>query len=97
MLLLLAGLMSAVVWGFFHASPAGARRSAVLACNAAILALALGAALGSAVPLHGDALAQHPDQKFLALYLAITAGGAALMIVLIVGGLVRNLLLFRRR
>jgi hypothetical protein len=74
MFLILAFLIGAVVWGFFHANPQGA-----------------------ALPLHADALAQHPEQRFMAVYLAIMAGGAALMQVLIAGGLVRNLLLFPRR
>ena len=33
----------------------------------------------------------------MAVYLAIMAGGSALMLVIIAGGLVRNLLIFRRR
>jgi hypothetical protein len=97
MLLLLAFLVSAVVWGFFHANPQAAPRGRLLACNAAIVLAALAGALGSALPLHADALARHPDQRFMAVYLAIVAGGAAMMIVLIAGGLVRNFLVFPRR
>ena len=96
MLLLLACLIAAVVWGFFHANPGAAPRAPLLFCNAAIVALALAGTAGSALPLYTDALARHPDQRFMAVYLAIMAGGAALMILLIAGGLVRNLVIFRR-
>ena len=97
MFLILAFLIGAVVWGFFHANPQVAPPRRLLACNAAIVVLAVALALGAALPLHADALAQHPEQRFMAVYLAIMAGGAALMLVLIAGGLVRNLLLFPRR
>jgi hypothetical protein len=97
MFLILAFLMGAVLWGFFHANPHAAPRGRLLACNAVIIVLAVAVALGAALPLHADALAQHPEQRFMAVYLAIMAGGAAVMLVLIAGGLVRNLLLFPRR
>ena len=97
MLLLLASLVGAVVWGFFHANPQDAPRSRLHLLNAAILAAAAGLAAAAALPLHADALARHPDQRFMAVYLAIMAGGSALMLVIIAGGLVRNLLIFRRR
>ena len=97
MLLLLVALIAAVVWGFFHARPPAAARRALLAYDAAVVGLAVAVALVAALPLHADALARHPDQRFMALYLAIMAGGSALMIGLIAGGLARNLLVFRRR
>jgi hypothetical protein len=94
MLLLLAALLCAVLWGFFAFSPKGVGGARLLACNAGVILAGIAAALGSALPLHADALAQHPDKAFMALYLAIMAGGAALMIVVALGGLVRNYLLF---
>lgn len=97
MFLMLAGLIALVVWGFFYANPRSAPPRRVLACNAAIIVLALVAALASALPLHADALAQHPDKRFMAVYLATMAGGSAVMLVLIFGGLLRNFVLFRRR
>ena len=94
MLLLLAVLMAAVLWGFFVSSPRQVPRGRLVACNAAIIALGIGAAMASAIPLYADALAQHPDKRFMAVYLAIMAGGSAVMIVVALGGLVRNFLLF---
>ena len=49
---------------------------------------------GSAPPLYADALIAKPGDKVLAACLAIMAGGAAFMIVVAVGGLIRNLWLF---
>ena len=94
MFLILAFLLCAVVWGFFHANPRGVDARRVLACNVAILALGAAVALVAAVPLYGDALAVKPDQKALAAYLAVMAGGTAFMIVVAAGGLLRNLVVF---
>jgi len=94
MFLIMAFLLCTVVWGFFHANPKGVPQRKLLACNAAILLLAVIAAVVSAVPLHADALLTRPGERALAIYLAAMAGGAAFMIVVAVGGLVRNLALF---
>ena len=100
MFLILAFLLGAVLWGFFHSNPRGVPTGRLLACNIAILVAAAIAAAASALPLYGDALALHPESRFMAAALAIMAGGAAFMIVATLGGLARNLLLFplsRRR
>ncbi len=94
MFLILAFLLCAVVWGFFHANPPGVNTRALLACNVAILVLAVVLALAAAIPLYGDALAQRPDHKAIAVYLAIMVAGSGFMIVVAVGGLVRNLFIF---
>lgn len=94
MFLILAFLLCAVVWGFFHANPPGVNTGALLACNVAILVLGVVLALAAAIPLYGDALAQRPDHKAIAVYLAIMVAGSGFMIVVAVGGLVRNLFIF---
>jgi cytochrome c oxidase assembly factor CtaG len=94
MFLILAFLLWAVVWGFFHANPRGVDGRRLLACNIAILATGVALALTSAIPLYGDALAAKPDHAAVAIYLAIMAGGSAFMIVVAAGGLLRNLALF---
>jgi cytochrome c oxidase assembly factor CtaG len=94
MFLILAFMLWAVVWGFFHSNPRGVPPGALLACNVAIIALGVAAALTSAVPLYFDALATKPDHAATAVYLAVLAGGAAFMIVLAAGGLARNLVVF---
>jgi hypothetical protein len=94
MFLILAFLLGAVVWGFFHANPQGVNTRWLLACNIAILALGVVLALAAAIPLYGDALAARPDHKAIAVYLAIMVAGSGFMIVVAAGGLVRNLVLF---
>jgi hypothetical protein len=63
MLLILAFLLCAVVWGFFHANPRGVKAGRLLACNILILALGVAFAAAAAIPLYGDALAQRPDHN----------------------------------
>jgi hypothetical protein len=94
MFLILAFLVVAVVWGFFHSNPKGVGARPLLAWNVANLALGVAASLLSALPLYADAIAARPDHKAVAAYLAIMAGGAAFMIVLAAGGLARNLFVF---
>jgi len=94
MFLILAFLLWAVVWGFFHANPRGVNPRGLLACNIVVLVAGVALAFVSAIPLYGDALVAKPDHKLVAAYLAIMAGGSAFMIVVAVGGLVRNLALF---
>lgn len=94
MFLIMAFLLCTVVWGFFHANPRGVDGARLLACNIAIIVLAVVLAVAAAVPLYGDALAARPDHKAIAVYLAIMAGGSGFMIVVAVGGLLRNLLVF---
>jgi hypothetical protein len=94
MFLILAFLLWAVVWGFFHANPQGVDARRLLACNALILALGAGLALAAAIPFYGDAIAARPDHKAVAVYLSTMVAGSGFMIVVAVGGLVRNLLLF---
>ena len=94
MFLILAFLLVAVVWGFFHSNPKGVSPGALHGYNAAAVALAALAGAAAGLMLHGDALARKPDEAFLAAYLAIMAGGTLFMIVLAVSGLARNLLVF---
>jgi hypothetical protein len=94
MFLILAFMLCAVVWGFFHANPRGVPRASLAACNAVILGSAATAAAAAAIPLYADALATRPGEQALAVYLAVMAGGSGFMIVVAVGGLFRNLVLF---
>ena len=54
MFLILAFLLCAVVWGFFHANPRGVGSLSLLACNIAILALGAAFAAAAAIPLYAD-------------------------------------------
>lgn len=94
MFVILLFLLGMVVWGFFHANPAGVSRAGLVACNALIVASAVGGALAAALILHGDAVLRRPEEPALAVYLAIMAGGTAFMILMTVGGLLRNFAIF---
>jgi hypothetical protein len=94
MVLILIFLLGAVVWGFFHANPQGVPGIKLALVNALILlaAVAVGALVGSV--LYADALSVKAGEKGMATYLAIMAGGTLFLIVIAVGGLVRNLVIF---
>jgi len=94
MVLILLFLLGAVLWGFFHANPTGVPRFRLAAVNGAILlvALAVGAMVGTV--LYTDAVSIKAGEKGMATYLAIMAAGTSFLIVIAVGGLARNLLVF---
>jgi|GEM_PF-1073044 len=94
MVLILMFLLGAVVWGFFHANPRGVPPLRLALVNAAILlaAVAVGALVGSV--LYADAVGVKAGEKGMATYLGIMAGGTLFLIVIAVGGLLRNLLVF---
>ena len=94
MLLILVVLIGAVLWGYFHANPQGVPRLKLLACNIAILTLGAAVAVTLGAVLLEDGLRAKPGEAGLAWFLAITGGGTAFMIIVALGGLVRNLVLF---
>ena len=94
MFLIMAFLLGAVVWGFFHANPRGVAKGKLLACNVAVLVLGVLAGLAAGFILYGDAVARRPEHLGMSIYLAIMAGGTAFMIVVASGGLLRNLVFF---
>jgi len=96
MLLIFVFLLCVVVWGFFHSNPQGVPRLPLHLCNAFMLIGALVVAAAVGILLYGDAVAAKQGEKGLATYLAIMAGGTAFLIVVAVGGMVRNLVLFPR-
>lgn len=94
MFLIMAFLVCAVVWGFFHSNPRGVPEGRLLASNVAVLALGVLAGLAAGFILYEDAVLRRPEQLGMSVYLAIMAGGTAFMIVTASGGLLRNLVLF---
>lgn len=96
MLLIFVFLLCVVVWGFFHSNPQGVPQLPLHLCNALTLIAAVVVAAAVGILLYGDAVAAKQGEKGLATYLAIMAGGTAFLIVVAVGGMVRNLVLFPR-
>lgn len=94
MLLILAFLLGAVLWGFFHANPAGVPRGPLLAVNFIVLVLAIAVAVVVGPLLLDDALQRRPHEAGMAWFLALMGGGTVFMVVVATGGLLRNLVVF---
>jgi hypothetical protein len=95
-LVVLAVLLVIAVMAFLRTSPHGVDRRKLLAYNTATLALSVPAALAVGFGLHADAVAAKVGEHGIAMYLAVMAGGAAALLVIAVGGLVRNFVAFPR-
>jgi hypothetical protein len=96
MFLTLAVTVVIAVTAFFGTSPRVSNPRAVLAFNVAVMALSIPVALAVGMWLYSDAVTVKSDVKGLATFLAIMAGSCAALIVVSVGGLVRNFVLFPR-
>lgn len=94
MLLIFVALLCVVVWGFFHSNPEGVPRGRVLALNVAIIVIATFAGAAIGYLLYRDASVVKAGEKGLATYLGIMAGGTTALVVMIAGGLLRNLVVF---
>ena len=94
MLLILAFLIVATVWALFHTNPQGVNDRALLVYNVVVLALAVPVAIGIGVWLYADAVAVKANEKGMATYLTIMAAGTAAMLVVAIGGFIRNFVVF---
>ena len=96
MIIIFIFVLGAVIWGFFHSNPAGVARGPLLFCNVVVLVLAAVTAAVVGEAMYADAVVVKAGEKGLAAYLAIMAGGTSSLIVVAVGGLLRNLVFFPR-
>jgi hypothetical protein len=94
MLIILAFLIVATVWAFFHTNPHGVPERRLLAYNVVVLALAVPVAIGVGAWLYADAVAAKANEKGMATYLTIMAAGTAALLVVAIGGFVRNFVVF---
>lgn len=94
MLIILAFLIVATVWALFHTNPQGVNERALLAYNVVVLALAVPVAIGIGTWLYADAVAAKANEKGMAVYLTIMAAGTGALLVIAVGGFIRNFLVF---
>jgi hypothetical protein len=94
MLIILAFLLVVTVWAFFHTNPHGVPARRLLAFNAVVLALAVPVAVAVGVWLYGEAVAVKANEKGMAAYLTIMASGTAALLVVAIGGFVRNFFVF---
>lgn len=94
-LLILAPLLVLSLWLYFRWSPKAARRRALAAYDTTLLVAAV--VLSGRTALHlRRALAEGPDRAWWPV-LAILASLGIAVILLAIGGIVRNLLIFRVR
>jgi uncharacterized membrane protein YoaT (DUF817 family) len=96
MLLTLVVIVVIAITAFLSTSPRVANGRQLLVFNIVVLALSVPAALAVGFWIYGDAVAAKADEKGMAVYLTIMAGGTAALLVVAIGGLVRNFLVFPR-
>lgn len=94
MLIILVALIGITIWAFFHTNPHGVNPRTLLAFNVVVLALAVPAAIGVGTWIYADAVAAKANEKGMAMYLVIMASGTAALMVVALGGFIRNIVVF---
>lgn len=95
-LVVLVVLLVIAVAAFLRTSPPGVDRRRLAAYNVATLALSVPAAIVAGAVLYADAVSADVGQKGMAMYLAVMSSGATALLVIALGGLVRNFVVFPR-
>lgn len=96
MFLTLAVVAVIAVSAFFGTNPRVRDTRKLLAYNVATLALSVPAAVAVGWWIYADASLVKVGERGMAAYLGIMSGGNAALLVIAVGGLVRNFALFPR-
>ena len=95
LIVLMVAMIAVVVSYFWQLSPRGVNRAKLLGATMIVVAVAAGVArLAGYILYRGGA--QQVEKKDMLAYLAIMAGGMAFLLVVLVGGVIRNLLVFPR-
>lgn len=97
MLIILVFLMVTTVWALFHTNPQGVDARALLIYNVATLAFAVPVAIGTGMWLYAEAVSVKANEKGMATFLTIMASGTAAMLVVAIGGFIRNAFVFPQR
>ncbi|MBL0141110.1 MAG: hypothetical protein IPP91_03370 [Betaproteobacteria bacterium] len=95
-LIVLVALLVIAVMAFLQTNPHGVDRRKLLAFNVVVLASAVPAAITVGLWLYADAVLLKSGERGMSAYLAAMAGGAAVLVVVSVGGLIRNFVVFPR-
>lgn len=94
MILLLAVLLGLTVWYFFQLSPKGVPVRSLALYNAAVFLVAIPAGILAGWKLFADAIIVRGNHAGMPMYLAVMAGGTVFLIILAIGGMVRNFFVF---
>lgn len=94
--LTLAVTVIIAVTAFFNTTPHVANRRAVILFNVAVMALSVPAAVAVGSWLYADAVTVKAGEKGMATFLSIMGGSCVALLVVSVGGLVRNFVVFPR-
>ena len=94
MMVLLVALVGVAVWVYFHTNPRGVSRRALGLYNGAVLLVAMAAAILVGRWLYLDALVVKAGQAGLPVYLSVMAASTVLLVVLVLGGVVRDFFVF---
>lgn len=96
MFLTLAVVTVIAISAFFGTNPRVSETRKLLVFNVATLALSVPVAVAVGWWIHADAAAVKVGARGMAAYLGIMSGGNAALLVIAVGGLVRNFAVFPR-
>lgn len=94
MMVLLVALLGVTVWAYFHTDPDGVARRPLALYNAAVMLAAAPAAFVVGRWLYAEAAVVKAGQAGMAVYLSVMAGGTVFLIVVALGGMVRNFFVF---
>ena len=95
MMVLLVALLGIAVWAYFHTDPPGVPRRSLLAYNAALMACAVPIGFAVGYWLYHEGMAIKGDHgNGMIGYLSVMAGGTAFLLLVALGGMVRNFFVF---
>lgn len=95
MMVLLVALLGIAVWAYFHTDPPGVPRRSLIMYNAALLVCAVPIGFAVGFWLYNAARAIKGDNgSAMIIYLSIMAGGTVFLLLIALGGMVRNFFVF---
>ena len=94
MMVLLVVLLGVTVWAYFHTNPPGVPARSLAYCNALVFLVAVPAGIVVGKTLYAEAVIVKSGHAGMPMYLSIMAGGTVFLIVMALGGMVRNFFVY---
>lgn len=94
MMVLLVALIAVTVWAYFHTNPRGVPWRALGLYNGTVMLVGIPAAIVVGRWLYLDAVVVKGGHAGMPVYLSVMAAGTVFLIVLALGGMVRNFFVF---